>query len=184
MFSAIGKAFIDMATQMIAKALVMKVLGILGGGLSGGGFSANNFSGAFGGGGPSFNPGAFGGGMKFFAEGGFVTSPTSAVIGEGGDSEYVIPSQKMSAALANYSAGKRGSAVLEDSASGGGSSGGGGHVDVSYTVERINERNYVTEEQFRSGMAQAARQGADGGHARVMGDMRNKRSTRSRLGIR
>ena len=29
MFANIGKAFIDMATQMIAKALVMKALGIL-----------------------------------------------------------------------------------------------------------------------------------------------------------
>ena len=37
MFKNIGKAFIDMATQMIAKALVMKALGILTGGLGGGG---------------------------------------------------------------------------------------------------------------------------------------------------
>ena len=37
MFKNIGKAFIDMATQMIAKALVMKVLGIAFGG-GGGGF--------------------------------------------------------------------------------------------------------------------------------------------------
>jgi acetyl-CoA carboxylase carboxyltransferase component len=35
MFQNIGKAFIDMATQMIAQALVMKVLGILGGGIGG-----------------------------------------------------------------------------------------------------------------------------------------------------
>ena len=34
MFANIGKAFIDMATQMIAKALVMKALGILNGGNS------------------------------------------------------------------------------------------------------------------------------------------------------
>ena len=35
MFAAIGKAFIDMATQMIAKALVMKALGILSPGSTG-----------------------------------------------------------------------------------------------------------------------------------------------------
>ena len=41
MFKNIGKAFIDMATQMIAKALVMKALGILtGGGGGGGGFNS------------------------------------------------------------------------------------------------------------------------------------------------
>ena len=28
-----------------------------------------------------------------FAEGGYVTGPTNAIIGEGGDSEYVIPSK-------------------------------------------------------------------------------------------
>ena len=36
MFKNIGKAFLDMATQMIAKALVMKALGILTGGMGGG----------------------------------------------------------------------------------------------------------------------------------------------------
>ena len=46
MFANIGKAFVDMATQMIAKALIMKALGIL----------ANAFGGAGGGGG--FNPSA------------------------------------------------------------------------------------------------------------------------------
>ena len=37
MFKNIGKAFTDMATQMIAKALVMKALGILFPGAGGGG---------------------------------------------------------------------------------------------------------------------------------------------------
>ena len=37
MFKNIGQAFIDMATQMIAKALVMKALGILFPGAGGGG---------------------------------------------------------------------------------------------------------------------------------------------------
>ena len=37
MFANIGKAFIDMATQMIAKALVMKALNILLPGIGGGG---------------------------------------------------------------------------------------------------------------------------------------------------
>ena len=34
-----------------------------------------------------------------FAQGGFVTSPTKAMVGEGGENEYVIPADKMSSAL-------------------------------------------------------------------------------------
>ena len=186
MFSAIGKAFIDMATQMIAKALILKVLGILGGGLSGGGIGANNYSGAFGGGSSvGFNPGSFGGGMKFFAEGGFVTGPTNALIGEAGDSEYVIPSQKMASSMANYSAGKRGAAVLDDTGGavgGGGGTGGAGTFTLETVV--INNIEYATVAQVREMGQAAAKQGADGGHSRVMGDFRNSRSTRSRLGVR
>ena len=185
MFSAIGKAFIDMATQIIAKALIMKVLGILGGGLSGGGIGANNYSGAFGGGSSvGFNPGAFGGGMKLFAEGGYVTSPTNAMIGEAGESEYAIPASKMSSAMANYSAGKRGAAVLDDT--GGAAVSGGGAGGGTFTLETvvINRQEYATIEQVREMGQVAAKQGAEGGHSRVMGDFRNKRSVRSRVGVR
>ena len=185
MFSAIGKAFIDMATQMIAKALILKVLGILGGGLSGGGIGANNYSGAFGGGSSvGFNPGSFGGGMKLFAEGGFVTSPTNAIIGEAGDSEYVIPSQKMASSMANYSAGKRGAAVLDDTGGAAGSGGGAGGGTFTLETVVINRQEYATIEQVRAMGQAAAKQGADGGHSRVMGDFRNKRSVRSRVGMR
>jgi len=183
MFSAIGKAFIDMATQMIAKALVMKVLGILGGGI-GGGLGGGNFSSAFGSSGPSFNPGSFGGGMKLFAEGGFVTSPTNAIIGEAGDSEYVIPSQKMASSMANYSAGKRGAAVLDDTGGAAGSGGGAGGGTFTLETVVINRQEYATIEQVRAMGQAAAKQGADGGHSRVMGDFRNKRSVRSRVGMR
>ena len=55
-------------------------------------------------------------GSGAFAEGGYVTGPTNAIIGEGGDSEYVIPSQKMDEAMKRYSSGMRGSSVIPDSA--------------------------------------------------------------------
>lgn len=50
-----------------------------------------------------------------FAEGGFVTGPTYALIGEGGEPEYVIPFSKMDDAMANYSNGVRGESVLNQS---------------------------------------------------------------------
>ena len=122
--------------------------------------------------------------MKFFAEGGYVTSPTNAMIGEAGESEYAIPSSKMSSAMANYSAGKRGAAVLDDTGDGAG--GGGGAGGGTFTLETvvINNVEYATVAQVREMGQVAAKQGADGGHSRVMGDFRNKRSTRARLGVR
>jgi hypothetical protein len=181
MFSNIGAAFIEMATQMIAKALVMKVLGIFAGGIGGGG-------GLFSGAGPVSFPsaGSFNGfapGMpKLYADGGFVTGPTRAVIGEGGESEYVIPAGKMGEAMTRYAAGRRGSSVIPDSAAAGGGS-GRGSIDISYSVTEINSMRFVTEDQFQQGMAVAAKRGASGGHAQVMGDLRNKRSVRSRMGM-
>jgi TP901 family phage tail tape measure protein len=47
-----------------------------------------------------------------FASGGYVQGPTLAWVGEGRDSEYIIPSSKMAAASAAYLAGARGMAVL------------------------------------------------------------------------
>jgi hypothetical protein len=54
-----------------------------------------------------------------FATGGYVTGPTIAQIGEGGQPEYVIPSSKMGAASAAYLGGARGAAVLAGSATNG-----------------------------------------------------------------
>ena len=55
-----------------------------------------------------------------FAEGGVVNRPTLAMVGEGGQSEYIIPASKMAAASSAYLSGARGSSVLQ----GGGSAGG------------------------------------------------------------
>jgi hypothetical protein len=186
MFANIGKAFIDMATQMIAKALVMKVLGIFGNSLGGGGFGGFSGAGPFSqAGGWNFEgPGMAGFGANIgFASGGFVTGPTRAIIGEGGESEYVIPASKMGAAMNRYAAGRRGSSVIPDSSSagGGGGAGGGGHFTLETVV--INNVEYATVEQVRAMGRQSAQQGAASGHSRVMGDLRNKRSVRSRMGL-
>jgi hypothetical protein len=98
-------------------------------------------------------------------QGGFVTGPTNAMIGEGGESEYVIPASKMQSAMSRYSRGARGEGVI--AGSGGGTEGGTATaaagpmvVDVRYSVERINDVEYVTASQFQAGMRQAAQQGA------------------------
>ncbi len=184
MFANIGQAFIQMATQMIAKALIMKALNLLNPG-------ASLFSGFSGAGPVSFpSTGSFNGfapGMpKLYAEGGFVTGTTNAVIGEGGENEYVIPESKMSAAMQRYSAGSRGSAVIPGSGESGsaGETGGVSTIDVSYRVTEVNSVRYVDEATFQAGMRQAAEQGAAAGHRRVFGDLRNSRSQRARVGMR
>ena len=209
-FKSVGEMFVSMAAQIIAKQMVMitlqfllKALGLDTGGGGGGGIGAsNNYSGAFGSGGPTFNPGAFSmpelaangaywqGGFQAFADGGMVNSPTLGLVGEGGQPEYIIPASKMSAAMNRYSAGARGSAVIP---SGDGNATMGtdtsialslGTIDVRYTIERINSVDYVTNDQFQQGMAQAAKQGAQQGEQRTLRRLQQSRSTRSRLGMR
>jgi hypothetical protein len=127
------------------------------------------------------------GGFEAFAQGGVVTSPTMGLIGEGGEPEYVIPQSKMSAAMSRYSRGARGESVIPGS----GTSAQGSNaatatvepIDVRYSVERINNVEYVTADQFRAGMAQAAQQGAIQGERRAMRTLTNSAAARGRLGI-
>jgi hypothetical protein len=54
-----------------------------------------------------------------FAKGGVVNGATLAMVGEGGEREYIIPESKMAAASANYMNGARGGAVIPAFANGG-----------------------------------------------------------------
>lgn len=56
-------------------------------------------------------------------------------------------------------------------------------IDVRYSVERINNVNYVTAEQFQQGMKQAAEQGAKQGENRALTKLRNSPGTRRRIGL-
>jgi hypothetical protein len=56
-------------------------------------------------------------------------------------------------------------------------------VDVRYSVERINDVEYVTASQFQAGMLQAAQQGAIMGRNNVYNDLVNKRSVRQRMAL-
>ena len=185
-FKSIGQAFIQMAAQIIAKQIAMitfqTILKALGGG---GSFS-------FSGDGPYQLPGGGGfmegfTGANVFAEGGFVTGPTRALIGEGGEPEYVIPQSKMSAAMSRYSRGARGESVIPssggDTESAGGTAVATAPIDVRYTVERINSVDYVTADQFQAGMAQAAQQGARQGEQLTLRRLQQSASTRNRVGI-
>jgi hypothetical protein len=47
-----------------------------------------------------------------FADGGVVSAPTLAMVGEGGEPEYIIPESKMAQASSNFMDGARGASVL------------------------------------------------------------------------
>lgn len=114
MFKNIGKAFLDMATQMIAKAIVMKALGIFLPGLSGGFNMGTTALGA--GGGSVGGIGTLGPNFGFqtgLAQGAYVNSATPALIGEGGVPEYVIPENKMADSLSRFAQGMRGDGVVK-----------------------------------------------------------------------
>ena len=122
-----------------------------------------------------------------FASGGFVSGATPAVVGEAGP-EYIIPESKMRSAMSRYSRGARGSAVIPEGGGGGTSGEGGGTavaapIDVRFNVERINNVDYVTAEQFQAGLQRAAQQGAAEGERRAMGSLRNSAAVRRRVGV-
>ena len=124
--------------------------------------------------------------MPTFAEGGFVSGATNAVVGEAGP-EYVIPESKMRESMARYARGARGSAVIPENGEGGTNSEGGGvsasTLDVRFNVERINSVDYVTASEFQAGMRQAAAQGAQRGQQAALRRLQQSPSTRRRVGI-
>jgi hypothetical protein len=183
--SSIADALIDTAKQMIAQYIaigIARMFAGIGGGGGGGDFAASGPLAAVGN--VNTDVGSF---FTGFAEGGFVTGPTNAIIGEGGEPEYIIPASKMSAAMKRYGGGARGSAVIptsgDTSEAGGNAAPVNGAIDVRYTVERINSVEYVTADQFQRGMQQAAQQGAQQGEQRTLRRLQTSTSTRRRLGV-
>jgi len=167
MFANIGKAFIDMATQMIAKALILKALGVLFPGASG--FSSTGYYDQFTGkgtAGPNFG----------LADGGPTRPNGTYLVGERGPELLTMGNQP------GYV--HRNTSEVMDRYRGGESGGGAAsNVSVNYNVTEINEMRFVTEDQFRAGMVQAARDGARRGEASTFRTLRNSRSNRARVGL-
>jgi hypothetical protein len=203
MFANIGKAFIDMATQMIAKALIMKAVGILtssfGGGSSPGieralavtpktGAAAtstlNNF-------------------LSFRANGGPVSANTPYIVGERGP-ELMIPSTSgmvLSNSETRQQLTQQGSAMRSTEATRQQLNtqrntmitnstretermtemmlSNPDPIDVRYESTVINNVEYVTAEQHRQGMAQAAERGRSLTLSALQGSVK----TRKKVGL-
>ena len=182
MLAATAEHFLDMAMQIIAQQITMILYGTImkSLGISGGGFGSGASA-------PLTSDIDFSSAFKM-AEGGYVSGPTNALVGEGGEPEYVIPESKMRESMARYSRGARGGSVIPESGAGGTSEDGGGTavaapIDVRYTVERINSVDYVTADQFQRGMQQAAADGAKQGEQRALTTLRQNTSQRRRIGL-
>ncbi|NBS70804.1 hypothetical protein EBT31_18150, partial [bacterium] len=80
-----------------------------------------------------------------FAEGGVVTGPTIAMVGEGGEPEYIVPQSKASKFAANWMAGVRGAAAIPRFAEGGVVMPASANVNIQTgPVTQMNGTNYVT----------------------------------------
>ena len=203
MFANIGKAFIDMATQIIAKQLVLialqSTLKALGLSFGGGGASAvpgsaygdtsiagpGFFEGGFIDGFTPSAPGLPDYGVMPMASGGYVTRPTNALVGEGAEPEYVIPESRMSGAMERYSGGARGESVINgagfDQEEGGSLAFGDAPISISTgPVMQFNSTNYVTQEEFAAGVKSAAKQGEE----RALRKLQSSPAQRRRIGLR
>jgi len=103
-----------------------------------------------------------------FATGGYVSSPTPALIGEAGP-EYVIREDQMKEALVRYASGKRGDAVIPD-----------GSTSPSISIKtgpvmQVGGQDYISRADFERGMKEMS--------ASLLTTIRRSPSTRSRLGI-
>jgi len=120
-----------------------------------------------------------------YSSGGYVSRPTLGLIGEGGESELIIPQSKLASAMARYQAGARGGAIVPggNNANGGGGSGyaAGGNVTVNYNGDllRFNEEDYVRRDDIGGIINAAARQG----EARTIKTLKNSRSQRAMVGL-
>ena len=171
MFANVGKAFIDMATQIIAKQMVMitmqSILKALGGPtaqMSGG--SPINFA----------SPDAgvlssLGGIPTGYANGGTPPMGQPSIVGERGP-ELFIPNQSgrvvSNEAMGNY--------MPSNS-----SSSSGGPITINYNGPMLNFNgdDYIP----RSEAPKLVEQGAKMGEQRTMNHLRNNRSSRQRVGI-
>jgi phage-related protein len=83
-----------------------------------------------------------------FAEGGVVTGPTIAMVGEGGEPEYIVPQSKASKFAANWMAGVRGAAAIPRFAEGGVVVPSANVSIQTGPVTQMNGANYVTTQDL------------------------------------
>lgn len=213
MFQSIGQSFVKMATDIIAKQMVMivmqSILKSLGGGLfgggGGGGFPVTGLN-FLGGSSPlptSFaaNGATFANGTAKFAKGGVVNRPTffkfanggtmqNGVMGEAGP-EAIVPLKRGydgRLGIAQVKAPQGGDTRMRDMMGRSPAQQQAPTLNLKFETTKINGVEYVSKDQLEIAMAQTRRQAANDGAKRGMNmtldKIQNSPSTRSRVGIR
>ena len=173
MLKGMGQALVQQAAVMIAQYIAIGVARIFAGiGSSSStpqiGTDTNYF-------GQGFNP------MSYFgqrANGGPVAANTPYIVGERSP-ELFVPNtagtiynqDQMRSAMATYSEANGPGAYSNQP------------LNINVQTTSINGMEFITPEQFRLGMDQAATQGAKQGEMRAMNRLRQSRSTRNKLGM-
>jgi len=90
-----------------------------------------------------------------FAKGGIVKGPTLAMVGEGGEPEYIVPQSKASGFAANWMAGRRGAAAIPAFAEGGVVAPSAASINITTgPVMQQDGQRYVTLGDLESAMQQ------------------------------
>ena len=118
------------------------------------------------------------------ASGGLVTRPTLAMVGEGGEPEYVIPASKMASAARNYAEGDRGPSILNEdggmfSRYSAGATTSAARIEYSGPVLNFNSEEYVP----KSAIPDIIESAASRGESNALKRLQQSRGTRSRLGM-
>ena len=176
-FQSVGDAFIQMASEIIAKQLTMiilqTILKALGGG---GGFNAGASSATDAG---LLNPATMFDAFAFTgkAGGGAVKAATPYLVGERGP-ELFVP---------GTSGGVMSNSDLRASMGAAPGSSGGPVLNMSFETSTINGVEYVSRDQLEAAMAQtrrqAARDGAQRGMSMTLDKLQQSPSTRKRVGF-
>ena len=110
-----------------------------------------------------------------FAEGGMVTGPTLAMVGEGGQPEYIVPASKAGAFAANIMAGVRGPGAIPRFAEGGYVAPSANVSIQTGPVTQMNGTNFVTT----SDLTKAVQAGVN----QTLDLIRRDGNTRAALGL-
>jgi hypothetical protein len=175
-FQSVGDAFIQMASEIIAKQLTMIILQTILKALGGGG-GASPFAGGPATGGETNTFAYAAGAPQFRADGGSVRASTPYLVGERGP-ELFVP---------GTSGGVMSNSDLRASMGAAPGASGGPVLNMSFETSTINGVEYVSRDQLEAAMAQtrrqAARDGAQRGMSMTLDRLQQSPSTRKRVGF-
>jgi phage-related protein len=111
-----------------------------------------------------------------FAEGGVVSGPTLAVVGEGGEPEYIVPQSKATKFANNWLSGVRGAAAIPKFAEGGMVVPGNAQVSIQTgPVTQMDGTNFVTTQDLSNAVAAGVNQ--------TLSLLRNDMNARRKVGL-